>query len=936
MIKIEPMKIDGTFIIAWWVALLGSAWVAAESTEKVDFFESRIRPVLVKHCYRCHSAESKKRKGGLRLDSRAGWQVGGDSGPAVVPHKPEQSPLYHAISGMGDLSTMPPDQRLTAAIVQDFKTWIADGAVDPRQGTAAVEERASMDVESGRGFWSLRPRRKLEETLTIDDLVQPQAPVAAADQLVRRLFLDLIGLPPTLAERAEFRRLYQEQSPSEAVRTFADDLLSRTEFGEKWARHWLDVARYADSNGGDFNLTFPEAWRYRNYVIDAFNNDVPYDQFLREQIAGDLLPFESPEQRNRQLIATGFLMVSPKMLTERNKQKMHLDIADEQVDTLGRAIMGLTLGCARCHDHKFDPIPTADYYALAGILHSTRTADGFLMGNVNVSGWKETELVADQATRELVAAHSTKVKQLQRTIEEKQKQAKQMPGKRVGVIVDDTAAETSGPWRKSTYRPNHVGQHYLATDKGKGPYGITWKGKLPKPGRYEVRVSFGGGNGLAPKATYVVRHAGGVTRLVINQTVKPTIDGLWYPIGRFAFDAVGEVSLSDQDAGGAVIADAVQWVHEDDLQKQASSPRVALDLEIKNLEGELSKLQQETPQLPKAMAAQDQTSERLGDMHIRIRGEAANLGAKVARGFLQVASSRNAVPPKIAAGQSGRRELAEWLTRPDHPLTARVMVNRIWQQLFGRGIVSTSDNFGTRGALPTHPELLDHLANALVDHDWSMKIMIRQIVLSKTYQQAVLASTEDDPENRRLQRQNRRPAPAETLRDSMLAIAGALDRERRESVVSQLGMYAIQTSGKRHASLGQTGQLRQRSVYLPIVRGAVPPSLAVFDLPNPDLVTGRRANTTVPAQALFMMNSPFVRDMAQAVSMRYADASQPVDDVIRDLYQRILVRDADADDVALGKDYIVQQMQVDEVSRQMAIASFVQILFSSTEFRFID
>jgi len=411
---------------------------------------------------------------------------------------------------------------------------------------------------------------------------------------------------------------------------------------------------------------------------------------------------------------------------------------------------------------------------------------------------------------------------------------------------------------------------------------------------------------------------------------------LWYPIGRFAFDAVGEVSLSDQDAGGAVIADAVQWVHEDDLQKQASSSRVALDLEIKNLEGELSKLQQETPQLPKAMAAQDQTSERLGDMHIRIRGEAANLGAKVARGFLQVASPRNAVPPKIAAGQSGRRELAEWLTRPDHPLTARVMVNRIWQQLFGRGIVSTSDNFGTRGAVPTHPELLDHLANALVEHDWSMKFMIRQIVLSKTYQQAVLASTEDDPENRRLQRQNRRPAPAETLRDSMLAIAGALDRERRESVVSQLGMYAIQTSGKRHASLGQTGQLRQRSVYLPIVRGAVPPSLAVFDLPNPDLVTGRRANTTVPAQALFMMNSPFVRDMAQAVSMRYADASQPEDDVIRDLYQRILLRDADADDVALGEDYIVQQMQVDEASRQMAIASFVQILFSSTEFRFID
>ena len=914
----------------------GKVWADTEISGQREFFEAKIRPVLVKHCYRCHSVESGKAKGGLQLDSRNGWQVGGDSGPAVVAGQPEQSPLFLAISASGELSSMPPDSRLSADVVKDFKKWIADGAVDPRKGVGPVRERTTIDVQAGRSFWAFQPRRTFSEAHAIDDFVQPQAPPAAPDKLVRRLFLDLIGLPPTPEERREFLRLYHEQSPAEAVRSMADTLLARQAFGEKWARHWLDVVRYADSNGGDFNLTFPEAWRYRNYVIDAFNDDLPYDQFLREQVAGDLLPFDTAEQRNRQLIATGFLMVSPKMLTERNKAKMHLDIADEQVDTLGRAIMGLTLGCARCHDHKFDPIPTADYYALAGILHSTRTADGILMGNVNVSGWTDTDLAVDSATRKLVAAHQAKVKRYQVEIEQKKQQANQAPQELGGILVDNTAAELSGPWRKSTYRPNHVGDHYLATDQGKGPYAITWKAAVPKAGKYELRVSFGGGKGLARKAPYEVLHAGGETRLIIDQTVKPAIDGLFHPIGTFRFDSVVEVRLTDHDAGGAVIADAIQLVHEDDLKKQARSPRTGLNTEIKRLEAELKKLQATAPQLPKAMAAQDNTDERLGDMHLRIRGETENLGRKVARGFLQVASTDATAKPQIPAGQSGRLQLAQWLTHADHPLTARVMVNRIWQQLFGRGIVATSDNFGTRGEKPSHPELLDYLAEEFVNQGWSTKHIIQKIVSSRTYQQAVLATTDDDPENLRLKRQNRRPAPAETMRDSMLAIAGQLDRERRETVVAQLGMYAIQTSGKRHESLGQTGELRQRSVYLPMVRGAVPPSLAVFDLPNPDLVTGRRAMTNVPAQALFMMNSPFVRDMAQSVSARYADEDLALEDLIQRLYQRILIRDADAEDVSAAKAYIEHQTSDGDTSQQAAVASFVQILFSSTEFRFVE
>ena len=909
---------------------------AGEQAARLDFFESKIRPVLVEHCYRCHSEESGKSKGGLLLDSRAGWQVGGESGPAIVPGDPAGSLLIKAIGRSGVIPEMPPKSNLPDQVIRDFERWIADGAVDPREGEAPVHDKETIDIEEGRQFWSFQPRAEYSRSQTIDGLVQPAAAVATADRLVRRLFLDLVGLPPTSEEREAFRRAYREQSPATAVSTFADQLLARTEFGEKWARHWLDVARYADSNGGDFNLTFPQSWRYRNYVIDAFNADMPYDQFLREQIAGDLLPAESPTQANRQLVATGFLMVAPKMLTERDKAKMHLDIADEQVDTIGRAIMGMTLGCARCHDHKFDPIPTADYYALAGIFHSTRTADGILMGNVNVSGWTETELVPSDETRERIAAHEAAVRELQEQIAGQKKLAEAATKSAVGIVVDDDETEQDGPWRKSTYRPNHVGDHYLAIDKGKGPFSITWKTDLPEPGKYELRVSFGGGSGLAKKARYLVRHAGGETQVEIDQTVRPSIRGLWFPIGQFEFDDLAELELAGELAKEPVIADAVQLVSVKDLEIEAEAVASLPGGDVKALEQELKTLKANAPKLPKAMAAKDHAGERLGDLQIRIRGEIENLGAPVPRGFLQVASSHASASSEIPHGQSGRLQLADWLTHPDHPLTARVMANRIWQHLLGRGIVPTSDNFGMRGAPPSKPELLDHLAGSLVANGWSMKSLIREIVNSRTYQQSAQTATEADPDNQQLRHQNRRPAPAETIRDSILAIAGELDRQPRESVVSQLGMYAIQTSGKRDASLGQTGQLRQRSIYMPIVRGAVPPSLAVFDLPNPDLVTGTRPVTTVPAQALFMMNSPFVREMAGAVAEAFSDDGLAVEEIVRQLYLRILVRDAHPDEIALGQGYISGLVEGEGKSRRDAVASLVQVLFSSTEFRFIE
>ncbi|MDF1752272.1 MAG: DUF1553 domain-containing protein [Verrucomicrobiales bacterium] len=920
----KPMsfhRLTTTVLILLAAASLATA--TPQHAAKLEFFETKIRPVLVEHCYECHSVESGKSKGDLFLDSRAAWQVGGESGPAIVPGNAEESLLIMAIDRSGVIPEMPPKSHLSDEVIEDFKQWIADGAVDPRKGDVPVHEKEEIDIEEGRKFWSFQPRRTFSERHTIDGFVDPQTPRAPAEKLVRRLFLDLIGLPPTTADRQAFLRLYDE-SPDRAVSTTVDQLLARNEFGEKWARHWLDVARYADSNGGDFNLTFVESWRYRNYVIDAFNRDMPYDQFLREQIAGDLLPFENAGQRDRQLIATGYLMIAPKMLTERNKAKMHLDIADEQVDTIGRSIMGLTLGCARCHDHKFDPIPTADYYAMTGILHSTRTADRILMNNVNVTGWTETALSIDDETRALMAAHQSKVEKLEKQIDEVKKS-----GQSDGVVVDDNEAELTGPWRRSTYRKNHVGDYYLSTDKGNGPYSITWKATLPKPGKYEVRVSFGGGPGLAKTASYFVTHAGGEERMIVDQTVRPTIGGMWYPIGQFTFGETAEVLLTDKDAGGYLIADAIQLVHIEDLESDSGTP------DIKTLEAELKNLKGKAPEVPKAMAAADHTGGRCGNLQIRIRGEPGNKGKEVPRGFLQVASYSGSSEATIPDGESGRVQLADWLTHPDHPLTARVMVNRIWQQLFGRGIVATSDNFGILGAKPSHHELLDYLAGQFIENEWSVKALIREIAGSRTYQQAAKTATEDDPDNLRLRHQNRRPAPAETIRDSVLAIAGELDREPRESVVSQLGMYAIETSGKRHVSLGETGRLRQRSIYLPIVRGALPPSLAVFDLPNPDLVTGSRSITTVPAQALFMMNSPFVREMARATATRLTKERISNEEIIEQLYLEILVRDADTGDLAMGLEYIDELIEAGK-SREEAIASFVQVLVSSTEFRFIE
>ncbi len=918
-----------SFVLISLFGLSNLLYATPEHAAKLEFFETKIRPALIEHCYECHSEEAGKDKGGLLLDSRAAWMLGGDSGAAILPGNADNSPLFEAISRTGTIPEMPPKSHLPDEVIADFRRWIEDGAIDPREGDAPVHERETIDIEAGRQHWSFQPRRELPIDTTIDSLVQPSQNRADGYRMARRLYLDLTGLPPTNAELQTFVAVYQAQ-PKQAVAELAAELLARHSFGEKWARHWLDIARYADSNGGDFNKTYPQAWRYRNYVIDAFNADMPYDQFLREQLAGDLLPHGSPTDRDRQLVATGYLMVAPKMLTERNKAKMHLDIADEQIDTIGRSLMGLTLGCARCHDHKFDPIPTADYYAMTGILHSTRTADA-AEKNRDVSHWDETGLSIDAALQKQVDAHRASLDTLKAEIKAQEARIEQLP--EIGQTLDNDKAKQTGAWSKSTHRPDYYGSNYLTAHPSKGKAEISWQFTIETAGQYEVRIAYaGGGSGLDKKAPYRIQHADGAKELKIDQSKKPPIRDTWLSLGQYRFEKEATISLTNHGTSAYIIADAVQLIPVSDADKDTGE-RGEAEKQLTQLQKKLKDQEGKAPKLPMAMAAADLLErERFGDLAIRIRGEVANLGPIAERGFLQVAYYPGQPEPEISDKESGRLQMADWIVHPDHPLTARVMANRVWQHLFGKGIVETVDNFGLLGAEPTHPELLDYLATRLVENDWSIKALISEIVTSDTYQQAARTATDDDPSNSRLQHQNRRPAPAETIRDSILAIAGQLDSERQLSTIAHLGRYAIETSGKRDASLGKLHELRHRAIYLPVVRGALPPTLAIFDMANPDLVTGQRAATNVPSQALYLMNSPLVIEMSELTSKNLLKDDPSIETAITRAYLTILCRKPSSGDLALAQQYIESTPD----GLEAGMSSLVQVLFGSAEFRFIE
>ncbi len=940
--------------LAWLATCVFLTSTHADDPKSVDFFENRIRPVLVNRCYECHSSDSEEVGGSLLLDSSDAMMTGGDSGPSIEPGDAEASVLISAIRY--ESMEMPPDGKLPDRVIDDFQRWIDAGAIDPRSGGASAKRPSQIDIEAGRKFWAFRPIQASPAPSTlmpqsrgmIDQFlgqrlqeagIRPNE-IASPEARLRRLAFDLTGLPP---HPDVMRQWIADPSPKR-WRKIVDNLLSSPALGEHWARHWMDVARYADSNGADFNAAHHEAWRYRDYLIRAFASDQPIDQMIRQQIAGDLLPAADDARRYDNVVASTFLMLGTKMLSERDKAKLTLDVVDEQIDTVGRAFLGLTLGCARCHDHKFDPVPTEDYYALAGIFRSTVTLNG--ESQKYVSTWNRVPLPTSDEHVAAVKKHQADVKSLEAKIksaEAELKAAKSNHSNRLaGIVVDDAQAEKTGEWKASTLYKHFVGDGYIHDNNTqKGNASIRFSARLPKSGRYEVRLSHSPGSNRASAIPVSLETAGGIQSIVVDMR-KVQIEPMWTSLGTFEFssNADAAVTIRNDGTSGYVIADAVQFLSTEDSADGGDQPGAGntdrINLATQQLQSLKEQLEQKKksapPPLPEAMAPGDRATHETGDSHVHVRGEVKNLGEVVPRGFLQVYSSGD--PSIRRPTGSGRIQLADWLTDPDNPLVARVLVNRIWMHLMGEGLVRTVDNFGTQGQRPSHPELLDTLATEFVRDGWRSKRLIRRIVTSAAYQRSSrynASAIAADPENRLLWRMHRRRIPAEAIRDSMLAAAGLLDRQPRIDPMKGRGTLVSSNSADSSAKFDDVSQ-PCRSVYLPVVRGYLPPLMTMLDAAEPDLLVGRRPTTNVPAQALVLVNGPEVNDWAKAAAERIMSETDDFDDRLRRTYLRCLHRLPEASDIDLAKSFF----QENDQNSLSSWHEFIAALFASTEFRLLE
>ncbi|MEP6672726.1 MAG: PSD1 and planctomycete cytochrome C domain-containing protein [Chthoniobacter sp.] len=741
---------------------------AAVSAQDAAFFDAKVRPLLAQRCFECHSHD-KKIKGGLALDSRSGWEKGGDTGPAIVPGNPDESLLIKAIGHLDKDLAMPPKKKLSDEEIATLSEWVKMGAPDPREIVAKI---GGMTPAEAKAWWAFQPLPAPSAApptpSQIDDFIGARlhqagltsAPRADPRTLLRRVTFDLTGLPPTPEEVAAF---LADDSP-DAFSRVVERLLASPRYGERWARHWLDVVRYTDSLdtrgfGGEGDVA--EAWRYRDWVTRSFNADLPYDQFIQQQVAGDLLlkqpgtPFDAGK-----LIATGMYAIGNWGNGDADKEKAHTDIVDDQIDVTGRAFLGLTLACARCHDHKFDPITNADYYGLAGFFFSSHILDQFAPKTAGEKIMRIPILSPEEQERRRAA--------MQQRI----------------AAIDKALAED--------------------------PTDIT---ALEKE---RVRVS-------AETKTF------------------PACHGL----------------------------------------QEGGIPKTAY--------------------------------EGFHDARIHVRGRYDRLGDTIPRRFPVILAGEKQTP--IQEG-SGRLELARWLSSPRNPLTARVMVNRIWQHHFGEGLARTPNNFGRLGIAPTHPELLDWLAAEFIRSGWSIKAMHRLIVNSATYQQADTSATAaSDPDNLLFGRQNRRRLEAESLRDAMLFASGSLDLKDGGPSVRDLSAP-------------------RRTLYISTIRADRATYQMLFDAADPTAIVEKRIESTVAPQALWLLNHPLVLAQARALATRAlatrARGTASADtDRVRWLYETLYSRPPAPQELALGERAV-------SAGDDTAWEAYCQVLLCANEFIYLD
>ena len=764
----------------------------APDTAGLEFFEKKIRPVLVKHCYECHSAKSKAIKGALLLDTRVGTRKGGESGPSVVPGKIDDSLLLSALQY--DSFEMPPKGKLPKAVIADFEQWVKMGAPDPREAMTVIAKK-TIDYKAAREFWSFRPITKPNlppvrdaswPRNDIDRFVLAQLeaknlkPVGPAEKrtLIRRATFDLIGLPPTPKEIEEFLA----DTDLKAFEKVVSRLLASPHYGERWGRRWLDVARYGEDQAHTFKARkYPSGFRYRDWVVKSLNDDMPYDRFVSLQIAGDLL--DGPD-RNGRLAALGLFALGPVYYADNGeKKKAMADEWDDRIDTLIRGVQGLTVSCARCHDHKFDPISMQDYYGIAGVFAST--------------DYKEYPI----APQEML----DKKKQADDAVKEQDKKQREL------INAEKKRLTAEAPMENGKKKP------------------------LPKKGK--------------------------------------------------------------------------------DLEKLFSDKAKA---DLKTIRAELDKRKKATAAI-KIPVVHSLIEGKSQDLKIYLSGDPEKLGDVVPRGFLRVIAGAETSGFKTKG--SGRLELAAAIASKNNPLTARVIVNRVWRGHFGRGIVRTPSNFGSLGERPTHPQLLDFLASSFIENGWSLKTLHKQIMLSAVYRSSSefnAAANEVDPENRLLWRMNRRRLEVEPWRDAMLAVSGQLDRN--------IGGPSINLSSKAN---------KRRTLYGFVSRHKLDDVLHLFDFPDPNITIAKRSETTVPLQLLFVLNSEFMTSQAKTLSARLMSENMENDAArIERAYQLLFGRSPTAVETEVGTAFVGEaKVSTDGLSQW---EQYALVLLGSNEFTFVD
>ena len=944
--------ISNVVVVACCVALLMSAArVRSAEADGNAWFESKIRPLLVDRCYECHS--EKKHKGDLRLDSKAAWQKGGESGAVITPGNPETSLLIKAVRYTDKELQMPPKKKLAAEEIAALEQWIKMGAPDPREGTTVAR---GVDMAAGRKHWAFQPvsnppppflENEPGQPSELDRFILPRLrkeglkPNREADRrtLIRRASFGLTGLPPTPAEIDEFLR---DTSP-DAFDKVIDRLLASSAYGERWGRHWLDVARYADTAGDGADYPVREAIKYRDWVISAFNADEPYDQFVREQIAGDILARNGPsDQYAKRVTATGFLAIGKRYGYKPSPDFQHLDFADA-IDSVGRSLLGLSLGCARCHDHKFDPITSADYYALYGIFQSSTWA--FPGGEEQKRPSQFCPLVSPEEAAKRDQAKTAELVRMDAEISKLRSERAALDGKSfaggmdlgfegralgkapdkpwLSVGKNSVIAEAQSPFththppgtrgvRMGSGHPTegvrYVFAQPLRTTAGKQMYfTIDFRTVAPatKTGAYRFYLGQGVVQSLAVEFS-VTADEFAIKDGANWQVVRKLTPGTWYSLN-VALDpakktysgvvgTTGDVTIFQDKALGAMwdgvadtfICDAIGHVKGDAPERDLDniglqetpfgaigSGPVAAPVFPPDWKDKLKALDADIAARTKAREAESLKNPyevaygvsegKPVNARIQKRGEPDKLGDEVPRRFIEILGG-DTLP--AGSTSSGRLELAQWLTRPSNPLIARVIVNRVWQWHFGRGLVPTPSDFGMRGEAPSHPELLDWLSSKFMESGWSIKALHRLIMQSKTYQ---LASDDDpanlkiDPANRWLWRFARQPLDAESVRDAMLAISGRLDR----TIPGVHPFPAVETWGFTiHKPFYAVYDSNHRSVYLMVQRNRRNPFLALFDAADPNISVAQRMPTITPSQTLFLMNSPFVHEQSESFAQK--------------------------------------------------------------------